>query len=76
MVASLSDYADLLYFEPKIPEGYFRAGYEKQAVALPIPSYTRREIGITACSSAPQCRPKRPPRRQELSAFSATTPWQ
>lgn len=36
MVASLSDYADLLYFEPKIPEGYFRAGYEKQAVALPM----------------------------------------
>lgn len=36
MVASLSDYADLLYFEPKIPEGYFRAGYEKQAVLLPM----------------------------------------
>lgn len=34
MVTSLSDYADLLYFEPKIPEGYFRAGYEKQAVLL------------------------------------------
>ena len=36
MVTSLSDYADLLYFEPKIPEGYFRAGYEKQAVVLPM----------------------------------------
>lgn len=36
MVTSLSDYADLLYFEPKIPEGYFRAGYEKQAVLLPM----------------------------------------
>lgn len=36
MVASLSDYADLLYFEPKIPKGYFRAGYEKQAVLLPM----------------------------------------
>lgn len=36
MVTSLSDYADLLYFEPKIPEGYFRAGYEKQAILLPM----------------------------------------
>lgn len=36
MVTSLSDYADLLYFEPKIPDGYFRAGYEKQAVLLPM----------------------------------------
>lgn len=36
MVTSLSDYADLLYFVPKIPEGYFRAGYEKQAVLLPM----------------------------------------
>lgn len=36
MVASLSDYADLLYFEPKIPEGYFRMGYDKQAVLLPM----------------------------------------
>ena len=36
MALSLSDYADLLYFEPKIPEGYFRAGYEKQAIALPM----------------------------------------
>ena len=36
MVTSLNDYADLLYFEPKIPEGYFRAGYEKQAVLLPM----------------------------------------
>lgn len=36
MVVSLSDYADILYFEPKIPEGYFRAGYEKQAVLLPM----------------------------------------
>lgn len=36
MVTSLSAYADLLYFEPKIPEGYFRAGYEKQAVLLPM----------------------------------------
>lgn len=36
MVTSLSDYADLLYFEPKIPEGYFRVGYEKQAVLLPM----------------------------------------
>ena len=34
MVTSLSDYADLLYFEPKIPDGYFRAGYEKQAVFI------------------------------------------
>lgn len=36
MVTSLNDYTDLLYFEPKIPEGYFRAGYEKQAVVLPM----------------------------------------
>lgn len=36
MVTSLSDYADLLYFEPKVPEGYFRSGYEKQAVLLPM----------------------------------------
>ena len=36
MVTSLSEYADLLYFEPKIPEGYFRAKYEKQAVLLPM----------------------------------------
>lgn len=36
MVTSLSEYADLLYFEPKIPEGYFRAGYEKQAVLIPM----------------------------------------
>ena len=36
MVTSLSDYADLFYFGPKIPEGYFRAGYEKQAVVLPM----------------------------------------
>lgn len=36
MVTSLNDYADLLYFEPKIPESYFRAGYEKQAVLLPM----------------------------------------
>lgn len=36
MVMSFSDYADILYFEPKVPEGYFRAGYEKQAVLLPM----------------------------------------
>ena len=36
MVTSLSDYVDLLYFEPKVPEGYFRAGYEKKAVLLPM----------------------------------------
>ena len=36
MVVSLSDYVDLLYFEPKIPEGYFRSGYAKQAIALPM----------------------------------------
>lgn len=36
MAVSLSDYADLLYFRPRIPRGYFRAGFEKQAVLLPM----------------------------------------
>lgn len=36
MVTSLSDYSDLLYFGPKVPEGYFRAGYEKQSILLPM----------------------------------------
>ena len=36
MVASLSDYADLLYFQPKVPDSYFKTGYEKQAVLLPM----------------------------------------
>lgn len=36
MVTSLSDYSDVLYFHPKVPKGYFRAGYEKQAVLVPM----------------------------------------
>lgn len=36
MVTSLSDRVDVLYFRPEVPKGYFRAGYEKQAVLLPM----------------------------------------
>ena len=36
MVKSLNDYSDVLYFKPKVPEGYFRAGYEKQPILIPM----------------------------------------
>lgn len=36
MAALLNDYADLLFFHPRVPEGYFRMGYERQAILLPM----------------------------------------
>lgn len=36
MAISYNDYADVLFLNPKVPKGYFREGYEKQAVLLPM----------------------------------------